>query len=61
MLKQYSVIDGLGYMPMPTDAYQNWLKEVEQQKDKQAAQQMQQQLRYQLKHTTLKSIPTNNK
>jgi hypothetical protein len=55
MLKQYDVTDALGYQEMPKDAYEQWLKEVQAQRDKQEAEELQEQFNYQLQLSRLKN------
>ncbi len=44
MHQSYENIDGLGYQDMPAEAYQRWLKSVEQEKKKQENLELQQRL-----------------
>lgn len=43
MLREYEIIDRLGYQQMPKDAYQAWLQSVDEEREKQNMQQSKQQ------------------
>ena len=36
----YDLVDNLGFEPMPSDAYQKWLKSVQEEKNKQESEQL---------------------
>ena len=59
--KQYDIIDVLGYQDMPKEAYKDWLKSVESEKNIQQAQEMKQQLKYQIQYSKVKVITKNKK
>ncbi len=49
MLQTYGRIDGLGYQKMPKEAYAEWLRTINEEKEKQDQRELQQQLRQLMK------------
>lgn len=58
MLQQYDVVDGLGYQHMPKEAYELWLKSVNEQKQLQDERTLQQALQYQFQKAKMKTTTT---
>lgn len=59
MLREYEIIDGLGYQQMPKEAYQKWLQSVDEQKEKQDQEKLQKEITHQLKKGRTKTTLHN--
>lgn len=50
MQAAFDKVDGMGYQEMPTEAYQQWLKSIDQEKKKQENQELQQRLQREIEY-----------
>lgn len=62
MQAAYDKVDGLGYQDMPKEAYQKWLKSIEQAKKKQENKEVQERLQWEIEYLKkLKPVMLKNK